>query len=183
MVDTPRLLLRQWTDADVEPFARLGADPEVMRYFPATMSRAESAALVDRMRQRIDRDGWGLWAVEVRDGGPLDGRMIGFTGLVLQTFAAHFTPAVEIGWRLSRDAWGHGYASEAARAVLAEGFGPIGLDEIVSMAAVENTRSRAVMERIGMHRAAHDDFEHPALMHGHPLRRHVLYRIAAPHSG
>lgn len=125
--------------------------------------------------RRLDEQGYGLWALEVR----ASGAFIGFTGLALQTFPARFTPAVEVGWRLVRGAWGQGYASEAARAALDRGFGVAGLDEIVSMTAVSNVRSQRVMERIGMHRDPADDFEHPNVPLGSHLRHHVLYRIRA----
>jgi ribosomal-protein-alanine N-acetyltransferase len=173
MPETARLLLRRWGDDDREPFAALNADPEVMRHFPAPLSRDESDALVDRIEQHFERHGFGLWALERRDSGDF----LGFTGLAVPPFGAHFTPAVEVGWRLARSAWGAGYATEAAREALAVGFGSAGLDEIVSFTVPANRRSRAVMERIGMTHDERDDFDHPALRHGSPLRRHVLYRI------
>jgi len=168
---TERLLLRQWRDDDRAPFAELNADPEVMRYFPRTQSLAESDALVDRQQALIVERGWGLWAVDAPEG------FIGFVGLSEPRFEAHFTPAVEVGWRLARRAWGKGYATEAARACLAFGFGELGLDEIVSFTAITNMPSRRVMERLGMRRDPADDFDHPALAEGDPLRRHVLYRL------
>jgi RimJ/RimL family protein N-acetyltransferase len=171
---TNRLLLRRWQASDRAPFAELNADPEVMRYFRGTLDREASDAFVDRIEKAFDELGYGLWAVEVL----ATGRFIGFTGLALHTFEAHFTPAVEVGWRLARSAWGHGYATEAARAAVDFGFDTVGLDEIVSMTTETNLRSRAVMERIGMTRRPADDFEHPSLPEGHPLRPHVLYRIA-----
>ena len=173
MLQTERLLLRSWREDDLAPFAALNADPEVMAHFPSALDREASDALAARAQARLDELGYGLWAVEVR----ATGTFIGFTGLALQTFEAHFTPAVEVGWRLARSAWGHGYASEAARAALAHGFGPAGLDEIVSMTAVTNVRSQRVMQRIGMTRDPADDFEHPNVAEGSPLRPHVLYRI------
>ncbi len=151
----------------------MNADPEVMRYFPAALSSAESDAMVDRIEDGFDQSGFGLWAVEVRS----TGHFVGFTGLSRPRFTAHFTPAVEVGWRLARDAWGQGYASEAARAAIGFGFGPAGLDEIVSFTGYPNQRSQAVMRRIGMTHDPADDFDHPDLSAGHPLRRHVLYRI------
>jgi RimJ/RimL family protein N-acetyltransferase len=172
-IRTERLLLRQWTDADREPFAELNADPEVMRHFPQTMTREESDALVDRCAGRIVADGYGLWALEVIE----TGRFIGFTGLAPIAFEAHFSPATEIGWRLAKGAWGNGYATEAARASLAHAFGPAGLAELVSMTATTNRPSQRVMERIGMTRDPADDFDHPRLEPGHRLQRHVLYRI------
>jgi RimJ/RimL family protein N-acetyltransferase len=172
-VRTERLLLRQWTEADREPFAALNADPAVMEHFPALMTRADSDGLIDRLAADLDRRGFGLWALEVLD----TGRFIGFTGLSVPSFDAHFTPAVEIGWRLSKDAWGNGYATEAARASLAYAFGPAGLAEVVSFTATTNKPSQRVMERIGMTHDEADDFDHPRLERGHRLERHVLYRI------
>nr|WP_242676290.1 GNAT family N-acetyltransferase [Streptosporangium minutum] len=130
--------------------------------------------MVDRIESAFDEHGYGLWALEVR----ATGEFVGFTGLAWQTFEAHFTPALEVGWRLARSAWGRGYASEAARAAIGHGFGPAGQDEIVSMTAVANLRSRAVMERLGMTRDPADDFDHPRVPAGSPVRPHVLYRLS-----
>ena len=174
---TARLLLRQWTDADLAPFAALNADPEVMRHFPGPLDRAASDALAGRARRHLAEHGWGLWAVEVVEG-PHRG-FIGFTGLARPGFEAPFTPAVEVGWRLARNAWGHGYATEAARAVLAYGFDHAGLPEIISFTSTTNVRSQAVMRRIGMSHDPADDFDHPQVPAGSPLRRHVLWRITA----
>ena len=170
---TERLLLRQWVQDDLEPFAAQGADPEVMRHFPAPLSRAQSEALARDIARAIAQRGWGLWAVEVIGGA----RFIGFVGLNEPAFEAQFTPAVEVGWRLSREHWGHGYATEAARAALDFGFDQLGLDEIVSMTATANARSRRVMERLGMTRDPAEDFDHPRVPDG-PVRRHVLYRLS-----
>lgn len=172
MIETERLLLRRWREGDREPFAALNADPEVMEHFPARLSREESDALAARITIAMAERGFGLWAVEVRGGAPF----IGFVGLSIPTFDAPFMPAVEIGWRLSRVHWGHGYAIEAARAVLDDGFGRHGLTEIVSFTVPANVRSRRVMERLGMRQDG--EFDHPRLPEGHLLRRHVLYRIA-----
>ena len=172
---TPRLELRGWREADREQFAAINADPEVMEHFPGTLTRRESDELVDRIEVGFAESGFFLWAVEVR----ASGEFIGFTGLAGPGFEAHFTPAVEIGWRLARSAWGHGYATEAARAALEFGFED-GLDEIVSFTTVANRRSRAVMERIGMSHDPGDDFVHPSLPPGHPQRPHVLYRLQSP---
>jgi RimJ/RimL family protein N-acetyltransferase len=171
---TERLVLRQWREEDLEPFATLNADPETMRYFVAPPTRAESDALAERSRRQIDDEGWGLWAVEVA-GGP---SFIGFVGLARPSFEAHFTPAVEVGWRLAREHWGHGYATEAGRAALAHGFEELGLREIVSFTSLLNEPSWRVMERLGMARDPADDFEHPRVPVGHPLRLHVLYRLS-----
>ena len=172
-LDTERLVLRRWGDADREPFARLNADPEVARFLSGPMTRADSDALIERIESGFDADGFGLWAVEVVD----TAEFIGFTGLTRTRFTAHFTPAVEVGWRLARAAWGHGYATEAARAALEYGFGPAGLDAIVSFTTRANIRSRAVMDRLGMTHDEADDFDHPMLPPDHPLRAHVLYRM------
>jgi RimJ/RimL family protein N-acetyltransferase len=171
-IRTPRLHLRAWRDEDLAPFAELNGDPQVMEFFPKTLDRAESEAMVARIRAHFERRGFGSWAVEV----PGVADFIGFVGLAVPGFEAHFTPCVEIGWRLARAHWGHGYATEAARAVLDLGFRSLGLEEIVSFTTTANLRSRAVMERIGMTRSPADDFDHPALPEGHLLRRHVLYR-------
>ena len=173
---TSRLMLRHWREEDREPFAAIGADPEVMEHFPAPLSRADSDAFVERVGADLDDQGWGLWAVEELS----SGRFIGFTGLAEPRFEAHFMPAVEIGWRLRRDAWGQGYATEAARGVLAVAFDDLELDELVSMTAVSNVRSQAVMRRIGMTTDAADDFQHPKVAEGSAVRPHVLYRLRRP---
>ena len=173
---TERLRLRRWRDEDREPFAALNADPEVMEHFVAPLTRAESDAAVDRMEAHLDEHGWGLWAVEELG----SGRFCGFTGLWPADFEAPFTPAVEVGWRLARWSWGRGYASEAARAAVADGFERVGLEEIVSFTALANERSWRVMERIGMVRDVEGDFEHPNVPAGHPVRHHVLYRLRRP---
>jgi ribosomal-protein-alanine N-acetyltransferase len=166
---TDRLLLRGFADRDRAPFAALNADPDVMRHFTSTLTRAESDAFVDRILLRWAEDGHGLWAVERRE----DGRFLGFTGIV--NLAWLETP--EIGWRLARFAWGEGYATEAALASLAWGFETLGLAEVVSVATVGNERSRRVMERIGMTRRVTDDFLHPGLPEDSPFRPHVIYRL------
>jgi RimJ/RimL family protein N-acetyltransferase len=170
----PRVRLRPWrlagADSDLDAFAALNADPRVMQFLPQPLSRDESAAMIGRMQSRLADQGWGLWAAEA------DGRCIGFVGLSAPSFDAHFTPCVEIGWRLAADAWGQGYATEGARLALAHGFGVVGLEEIVSFTVPANARSRAVMERLGMTHDPADDFDHPRLA-GHRLERHVLYRL------
>jgi RimJ/RimL family protein N-acetyltransferase len=166
-------LLRRWRPSDREPFAQLNADPVVMEHFPSTLDRMESDAFADRIEAGFDARGYGLWAVEL----PGEAEFIGFVGLALHDFPAHFTPAVEIGWRLDRDYWGRGFATEAARTAIADGFDRVGLGEIVSFTATTNIRSVAVMQRLGMTHDPADDFDHPRLPVGHPLRRHVLYRL------
>lgn len=170
----PRVRLRQWEARDCEPFAQLNADPVAMEFFPSTLTREESDRLVDRLRTAIDADAWGFWCLEI------DGSCAGFTGLNIPNFEAPFLPAIEIGWRMLPRYWGRGYASEAARLALAYGFDVLGAAEIVAFTAVGNARSRAVMERIGMHHDAAGDFDHPRVAAGHALRRHVLYRISPP---
>ena len=172
-IETARLVMRRWTDADREPFAAMNADPEVMRYFPAPLDRVESDALIDRIDEQFDAYGYGLWALELR----AYGAFLGFTGLAPVRDDLPYAGEVEVGWRLARSAWGKGYATEAARGALRVGFASVGLDQIVSLTAVVNTPSRRVMQRLGMHRAPVDDFDHPALPDGSPLRRHVLYRL------
>jgi RimJ/RimL family protein N-acetyltransferase len=172
---THRLYLRQWRTTDRPLFAALNADPRVMEHFPAPLSCEESDALAARIESHFEQYGFGLWAVEIADIAPF----AGFIGLSVPRFEAHFTPCVEIGWRLAAEVWGSGYATEGARKVLAFGFEQLGLAEIVSFTVPGNLRSRRVMERIGMTRNPADDFDHPALPEGHPLRRHVLYRLAA----
>ncbi len=176
VIRTERLLLRRWREADGEPFAELNADPVVMEHFPAALSREESDALIASIEAAFDLRGFGLWAVEIMAGG----EFAGFVGLSVPSFTAHFTPAVEVGWRLHRRHWGRGYATEAAREALACGFEEAGIEEIVSFTVPANLRSRRVMERIGMTHEPADDFDHPRFPEGHPLRRHVLYRVRPP---
>jgi RimJ/RimL family protein N-acetyltransferase len=174
-IETDRLVLRNWREGDRQTFFEMNADPKVMRFFEKTRSRAESDALLVRLAEEIDRDGYGFWAVELRE----TGEVTGFTGLRDIHFVAPFTPAVEIGWRLLTPHWGNGYATEAARACLAYGFEQVGLAEIVSFAVPENLPSRRVMERIGMRREPEYDFDHPDITPGSPLARHVFYRLTA----
>ncbi len=173
-IATERLRLRRWRSEDREPFAAMNADPEVMRYFPATLGRAQSDALAARVEASFTEQGWGLWAVEVPGSAPF----AGFIGLAAPQFEAHFTPAVEVGWRLDRAFWGRGYATEGARAALSFAFDVLGLAEVVSFTTVANDRSRRVMERLAMTHDPADDFDHPELP-GSPIRRHVLYRLRA----
>lgn len=171
---TARLRLRAWRDADLPAFATLNADPRVTEFMPGPLDRAESDAMVARIRAHWAERGFGLWAVEV----PGVDSFVGYVGLSVPRFElATVTPCVEIGWRLAAAHWGRGYATEAARAALDHGFGALGLTEIVSFTVPANRRSRAVMERLGMVRNPAEDFDHPLLPEGHPLRRHVLYRL------
>lgn len=175
-LETARLVLRRWRDSDRPAFAALNADPVVMEHFVAPLTREESDAFVDRIEGHFEQHGWGLWAVEV-EGGPA---FIGYVGLWPAKFAAPFTPAVEVGWRLAHEHWGRGYAPEAAAAAVADGFSRLGLDEIVSFTAVGNDRSMRVMEKIGLRRDEAGDFEHPSIPEGHRVRPHVLYRLRKP---
>jgi RimJ/RimL family protein N-acetyltransferase len=173
-----RLLLRRWRASDREPFARINADPRVMEHFPAVLSREESDAAVDRIEAHFERHGYGAWAVEIL--GVTE--FAGFVGLTIPRLEAHFTPCVEVGWRLDADYWNRGYATEAARASLRLGFESLQLEQIVSYTVPANLRSRRVMEKIGMTHSQGDDFDHPLVPEGHPLRRHVLYRLPRPKS-
>jgi len=169
-VRTERLLMRRWRPGDRDAYAAMNADPQVMRYFPATMSRAESDAHVDRVEDLFDRQGFGLWALEVTQ----TGQFIGFTGLNPVPAGIPGVEGFEVGWRLAAHAWHRGYATEAAAAAVDVGFSGVGLDRLWSFTSVLNTPSVAVMRRIGMNE--HGFFEHPRIKLGHPLRRHVLYR-------
>jgi RimJ/RimL family protein N-acetyltransferase len=182
LLTTQRLILRPWRETDRAGFARLNDDPAVMEFMPRRLSRDESDATAARIQAAIEERGWGFWAVEVQggaDGGAAaqGGAFIGFVGLSVPGFAAHFTPCVEIGWRLAKEHWGNGYASEAAAACLRFGFEKLKLQQIVAFTVPLNKRSIGVMERIRMSRDPADDFDHPKLSAGHPLQRHVLYRI------
>lgn len=174
---TSRLWLRQWRDSDREPFAHMNSDAEVMNFFPGTLTRFQSDAWIDFVRFDIDRRGWGLWALQHL----ATGAFMGALGLHVVEFETPFTPAVEIGWRLARRYWHHGYATEAAAAALTAAFGPIGLDEVVAFTVPHNTASRAVMERLGMSLDAAAAFEHPRVDAGlHPdLVHHIVYRVTA----
>jgi RimJ/RimL family protein N-acetyltransferase len=172
-IRTKRLRLRRWRADDLAPFAALNADPRVVEFLAGPLTREASDAFVARVESHFDTHGFGFFAVECLD----DGALAGFVGLSVPRFEAHFTPCVEIGWRLCVATQGRGYATEAARAALAYGFETIGLREIVSFTVPANVRSRRVMEKLGMRRDAADDFDHPGMPVGHPLRPHVLYRL------
>jgi RimJ/RimL family protein N-acetyltransferase len=173
-IETDRLILRRWQPSDIEPCCQLNADPRVMEFFPAMLTRAETEAMISTIEERIIQRGFGLWAAELKE----TKSFIGFIGLNVPGFPLPFSPCVEVGWRLAFDYWGNGYAQEGARAALHFGFQSLGLDEIVSFTTVRNLRSRRVMEGIGMTYDAQGDFDHPKVPEHHPLRRHVLYRKA-----
>lgn len=172
-IETPRLLLRPWCNADREPFARMNADPRVMEFFPALLSTEQSNAWIDRSEAYMEHRGFGFLAAELR----ATGEFIGFIGLSVPSFEASFTPCVEIGWRLAAEHWGSGLATEGAREILRYGFTTLALREVVAFTATANQRSRRVMEKLGMTYHPADDFDHPKIPAGHPLRRHVLYRL------
>lgn len=171
-IETARLRLRQWCVADKEPFAALNADPTVMGFFPALLTRSESDAIVDRCESLIAERGWGLWAVETRTGR----EFVGLVGLHRTAPELPFLPCIEISWRLAADHWGKGYATEAARGAIRVGFTRLHVHDLVAFTAVSNLRSRAVMERIGM-RNTGETFEHPNVPMGSVLRTHCLYRL------
>jgi RimJ/RimL family protein N-acetyltransferase len=171
ILTTNRLVLRPWLDADREPFARMNADPRVMEFFAVRPSREESDAMVDRIETHFREHGFGLWAAVLRRGGAF----LGFVGLDIPSYEAPYS--LELGWRLAAKYWGQGLATEGAHAVVGYGFQTLGLEEIVATTVPANTRSRRVMEKLGMTHDSANDFEHPLLPEGHPLRWHVLYRL------
>lgn len=172
-LETRRLVLRSWREEDIEPFIAMGQDKNVMACFPGLLSRQQTLALVKRIQQHFSCYGYGLWAVERKD----TKKFIGFAGLSHPSFDASFTPALEIGWRLASDQWGQGFAPELSQAILRFAFDELHLDEVVSFTARINIKSRRVMEKIGMSYDSSDDFDHPKVEEGHPLRPHVLYRL------
>lgn len=172
---TSRLKLRRWQESDLAPFARLNASTEVMRFFPKVLTRAESDAIVARITSHFEKNGFGLWAVETRE----TAEFAGFVGLQSVSFEAHFTPCVEVGWRLMSEFWGRGYAVEAARSAMLDGFERLKLSEIVSMTSLHNTPSIRVMQKLGMVRDASDDFDHPNISADSKLCRHLLYKMTA----
>jgi RimJ/RimL family protein N-acetyltransferase len=177
IIETNRLVLRRWREADREPFAELNGDPRTLVFFPSTLTPAESDAFVDRIEARFEAHGYGLWALEVRE----TGQFIGFTGLAPMQEDVPGAGGTEIGWRLARYAWHRGYATEAALAAREVAFTGAGLAELWSMTAVLNTPSQAVMRRIGMTEATR--FDHPRVPDGSPLRPHVVYHLASPGAG
>lgn len=170
------VVLREWKDSDFELYFEMNADPEVMRHFPAALTRQEASDSLTRMRSGIEEKGWGVWAVDV------DGEFAGMTGLLSPRFTAPFTPCIEILWRFRRQFWGRGLAYAAAHQALEYGFSALQLTEIVAFTAVSNLRSIRLMERLDFTRDLEGDFEHPRIPQGHPLRHHVLYRKRPNHS-
>jgi RimJ/RimL family protein N-acetyltransferase len=179
MLETPRLILRPWRDADVEAWVAMSADPRVMEFTPSTLDRKQAQTMAAGLRARLERDGYGWWALEVKGGAAFAGAIL----LQEIPFEEHFTPAMEVGWWLAYDQWGHGYATEGARAALGFAFGELHRSEVVAMTTPANVRSQRVMQRLGMTRDPIDDFDHPLIDPGHPLCAHVLYRIKRPVDG
>jgi RimJ/RimL family protein N-acetyltransferase len=173
---TRRCILRQWKDADLAPWAAMNADPAVRRYFPNLLDTEQAAAEAGRCREAIAQRGWGMWALEI----PGEFSFAGFVGLNVPHYDAPFVPALEIGWRLARTAWGRGLASEAARAALDFAFARLQAQEVIAITVPGNEASRRVMQRLGMVHDPAGEFDHPRIQAGHPLRRHVLYRVARP---
>lgn len=173
VIKTDRLVLRTWCEEDLEHFAKMNADPRVMEFFPSVRSFEESKDEFTLIQEGFSSDGWGLWVASLIG----SDKFMGFIGIKKIGYQTHFTPAVEIGWRLAYEYWGQGYATEGAKAALEYGFENVKLDEIVAMTAKQNIRSQNVMEKIGMTCNPDDDFDHPKVPEGNWLRRHVLYRI------
>lgn len=174
-IETPRLRLRDWRDGDVEAWIAMNADPRVTEFLGKTYSREQSESTARTMCEQLSRNGYGWWAVEIRD---VDA-FVGAIALQPVPFQAPFTPAYEVGWRFSAANWGRGYATEGARAALDFAFNELQWPEVVAFTASTNLRSQRVMERLGMTHDPCDDFDHPKIEPGHPLRRHVLYRIGS----
>lgn len=172
-LETNRLILRQWHDSDYDVFAQMNADKQVMQFYPSRLSRQESSSFARRLRNKIALNGWGFWALELK----MESRFIGFLGLNKPDYNLPFQPCIEIGWRLARNAWGFGYATEAARAALRYGFKELQLDEIVSFCVTANTRSYALMQRLGMSRQK-QTFRHPLIAFNDPLSEHYLYKLS-----
>ena len=172
MLKTDRLLLRQWTEDDFLPFSEMCSDKEVMEYFPKLQTKDESYKMGEKILALINERGWGFWAVEI----PNHYKFIGFVGLHSPTDKMPFSPCIEIGWRLSKQHWGKGYATEAAKEALKFAFTQLNLNEVVSFTTLANERSKSVMQNIGMH-DSHQNFMHPDIEASHPQSEHVLFRI------
>lgn len=174
IIETPRLILRTWKDSDLEPMAAIDQDPKVCEFLPGQGSLEGTRGGIAYIKQHFETHGFSVYAVELKS----TGEMIGFVGLSVPSFEAHFTPCVEIAWRLASHHWNQGYATEAAKAVLQYAFTKLNLNEVVSFTVANNYASRRIMEKIGMHREAAGDFDHPRIEKESPLCRHVLYRIS-----
>ncbi|KHD08019.1 GCN5 family acetyltransferase [Candidatus Thiomargarita nelsonii] len=169
---TNQLLLRQWQKEDFPLFAKINYDSVVMEYYPSVLSEDESNAMAHKFESLISERSWGFWAVELID----ENKFIGFVGLHKPTYELPVTPCIEIGWRLAKEYWGKGYATEAARVALKFAFEELGLNEVYSFTSVSNKKSWSVMVRLGMQNTG-ANFEHPIIPESHPLREHVLYKI------
>jgi len=178
IIETQRLILRQWCEQDKAPFAKLTADPRVMEYFPKTLSTIESNASIERFSSQITRTGWGFWAAERKPYNGIGAEFVGFIGINDNPDGLPFSPCVDIGWRLAFDHWGQGLATEGARAAMEYAFTRAGLEEVVSMTPVVNLNSEKIMRKLGMHRDPHN-FAHPKVPSDHVLNEHVLYRMRA----
>ncbi len=173
ILETERLYLRTWSDADLPPMYKINQDPKVMQYFPSLQDLESTQHFIGKMRKHFDQYGYSLYATFRKD----TNEFIGFIGLLTATFTAHFTPATEIGWRLASKHWGQGFATEGAQAVLNYAFSECNIPEIVSFTPTGNTKSRRVMEKIGLQHNSKDDFNHPNVDGHSPLKKHVLYRL------
>lgn len=174
MIETPRLILRQWQESDIEPFIQLNQNEEVMRYFPNTLSLDETMALIEKIKNKFAAQGFGWWATELKE----NHKFIGFIGLNIPDFETDFTPCVKIGWRLAHEYWGQGLTVEGAKKCLEIGFNELNLSEIVSFTTKDNYRSERVMQKLGIIRDVNFDFHHPKLALDHPLSLHMLYRLS-----
>ena len=169
-IKTNRLMLRQWQKSDRKPFAQLNADPAVMKYYPNTLNREQSDAMFDKLSNIIVRQGWGFWAVELLD----EEQFIGFVGLHKPDYNLPVSPCTEVGWRLAKEYWGNGYATEAANAALNFAFTQLDLSEVYSFTSIINQRSERLMQRLGLINT-HNNFNHPMILNNLRLREHVLY--------
>ena len=172
-LETPRLLLRQWREKDIDGYHQMGQDARVMEFFPKLQDREDCEKMVQRFNEHFEKNGYGFWAAENK----ATGKVIGPIGLNIPTFEAAFNPSVEIGWRLNYESWGNGFATEGAERVLKFAFEELDEDRIVAFTAPGNVKSQNVMKRIGMKHLSEYDFDHPSIAAGHPLRRHAYYQI------
>ena len=170
---TRRLILRQWKESDLLPFARMNADQRVMEFMLGKMTKEETRQSIERIKKHFDAHGFGHWAVEIAD----SKKFIGCVGLNIPRYTLPFSPCVEVAWRICAEEWGKGYAPEAANEALRDGFERVGLQEIVSFTALTNLKSRRVMEKLGMQHCPAENFDHPMVPRCHSLRQHVLYRM------
>ena len=171
---TRRLILRRWQESDLLPFTKINADPRVMEFMLGTMTKEETRQSIEHIKKHFDAHGFGRWAVEIAD----TEKFIGFVGISIPSYTLPFSPCVEVAWRICAEEWGKGYAPEAAKEAMRDGFERVGLQEIVSFTALTNLKSRRVMEKLGMRYCPAEDFDHPMVPASHSLLRHVLYRMS-----